>query len=71
MSHRAYEGDPLDGTYQHISESPVWGPDGETVDATPDPDGEETVENVPVPEADVERPDADGQTTLDDWGWSA
>ncbi|EMA37905.1 hypothetical protein [Natronobacterium lacisalsi] len=39
----------------------------------PEDVGEERTENVPVPEEtdEVERPDVDGQTTLEDWGWSA
>ncbi|QIO22093.1 hypothetical protein [Haloarcula sp. JP-L23] len=41
----------------HLRE-PVRGPNGETVDATPDPDGEESVEHVPVPEDDVDVADA-------------
>lgn len=43
----SYEGPPLDGTYQPISEAPHWQGDGETVDVV------------------------DGQSTRDDWGWSA
>ncbi|WP_338906504.1 hypothetical protein [Salinibaculum marinum] len=42
---------------------------GETVYATdPEPDGEQTVENVPMP---GDRPDVEGQSTFEDWRWSA
>ncbi|MFC7134361.1 MULTISPECIES: hypothetical protein [Salinibaculum] len=80
MVERTYEGQPLDGTYQHITERPVQSPDdqeddaddveaGETVYATdPEPDGEQTVENVPMP---GDRPDVEGQSTFEDWRWSA
>jgi hypothetical protein len=82
MVERSYEGEPLDGTYQHITERPVQStaddsdddPEetvapGETVYATdPEPEGEVTTENVPMP---GDRPDVDGQSTLEDWGWSA
>ncbi len=67
MSRREYDGPPLDGTYQHISERPYDDPDGETVAATDDPDGEVTTEAVPEL---VDGPDEPGQSTLDDWGWS-
>ena len=67
---RSVDGVGVDATMQSISEAPHWQGDGETVDVVDDtPVGEQTTEGVPVPE--VERPDADGQTTLDDWGWSA
>jgi len=71
MSKRAFSGDPLDGTVQHITEAPAWQGDGETVDATePGPDGDETTENVPL--SDDTKPDVDGQTSLEDWSrWSA
>ena len=70
MSQRSYDGPALDGTVQHIGEAPFWAGKGETVDATDREDpGEERTENVPVPEA--EKPDVDGQSTLEDWGWSA
>jgi len=73
MTARRYEGEPLDGTVQYISEAPHWQGDGETVDATDgDPNGTVEAENVPVPDSGRDRPDVDGQTTLDDWaGWSA
>lgn len=62
------EGVEIDATMQHFSEAPYWQGDGETVDATDDPSGEVTAENVPVP---GERPDVEGQSTWDDWGWHA
>jgi len=74
MTARRYEGDPLDGTVQYISEAPHWQGDGETVDVVDDRDdqGEVATENVPLPNGGRDRPDVDGQTTLDDWaGWSA
>jgi hypothetical protein len=76
---RSYDGPPLDGTVQHISERP-YGGGGETVEATPDADGEVTTEDVPLSGDDPhegrrevvrQRVDGDGQTTWDDWGWSA
>lgn len=67
MSNRTYDGPPLDGTYQSLSEAPFWN-EGETVYATPpEPDGKETTENVPDVDVDPE-PDRSGQTTLADWG---
>jgi hypothetical protein len=71
VSGRSYDGPALDGTFQPISEAPYWQGDGETVDATPADEGEVRAENVPVPDGGAERPDVEGQTTLDDWGWSA
>lgn len=59
----------IDASYQHFSERPFGGP-GETVDATPDAEGEITTEGVPVPSDSEDRPDGEGQTTFDDWGWS-
>lgn len=68
MAERSYDGPPVDGTVQHISEAPHWQGDGETVAVVDDREvGEETVENVPEPDP---RPDGEGQTTLDEWGWS-
>ncbi|MFC6973627.1 hypothetical protein ACFQL1_01445 [Halomicroarcula sp. GCM10025709] len=72
MSRSSYSGDPLDGTVQWIGERPELD-DGETVDVVDDridAEGEERVENVPIPEDEPDRPDVDGQSTLDDWGWS-
>lgn len=74
MSRSSYSGDPPDGTVQYITERPELDDVGETVDVVDDrvdAEGEATVENVPVPDGGRERPDTDGQTTLDDWGWSA
>lgn len=71
MASGSYKGEPLDGTYQPISEAPYWQGEGETVDVVDDTEvGEETVENVPVLDGG-ERPDVEGQTTWDDWRWSA
>lgn len=71
MSERSYEGPPVDGTVQYLGDAPHWQGDGETVAVVDDEtSGETTVEDVPSPETD--RPDdVDGQSTLDDWGWSA
>jgi len=74
MSRSSYSGDPLDGTVQYITERPELDDTGETVNVVDDrldTEGEETITNVPVPEREPEKPDAVGQTTLDDWGWSA
>lgn len=74
MSGASYDGDPLDGTVQYITERPELDDTGETVDVVDDrldAEGEATVENVPVPDGGSDRPDTDGQTTLDEWGWSA
>jgi len=70
MSERSYEGPPVDGTLPFIAADD----DGETVDVVDDEEtGEISAENVPQPPQtpDERRPDADGQTTLDDWEWSA
>jgi hypothetical protein len=73
VASRSYEGDALDGTVQYIGEAPHWQGDGETVDVVDDePIGTETTEGVPVlDDPEVEPPDAEGQTTFEDWGWSA
>jgi hypothetical protein len=74
MTGHSYDGPPLDATYQHISDAPAWrSDDGETVNVVDDEEtGEISTENVPQPPQtpDERRPDADGQTTLDDFGWS-
>jgi len=71
MSGRSYSGPPLNGGYQSISEAPYWQGDGETVDVVDDePVGEQTTEGVPEPDPQPD-PETSGQTTLDDWGWSA
>jgi hypothetical protein len=59
----------IDATMQPISEAPYWqDDDGETVAvATDDATGEVTTTGL-----DADRgPDEPGQSTLDDWGWSA
>jgi hypothetical protein len=79
MPKNAYDGPDsgIDLTGQHITESPVWGGEGETVDVTPDADGE--ISTVGEPESDagddqvdvVEPPAVDGQSTWADWEGSA
>ena len=67
---RSYEGPAVDATGQLITEAPYWQDDGETVDVIDedlDSAGEESVENVPVPDGRERRPDTTGQTTFDDW----
>mgnify|MGYP006993518046 CR=1 FL=1 len=72
MTRRSYSGPDYDGTVQYITEAPAWQGDGETVDIVDDaPVGEETTENVPVPDGGTERPDVDGQSTWADWEGSA
>jgi hypothetical protein len=80
VTSREYDGPELDGTVQYLAEAPHWqagdeddgdgdrdeSPAAETVYATPpEPDGEVTAENVPVPI--VTPPDVVGQTTFADW----
>jgi len=66
-----YDGPPLDATGQHITEAPYWQDAGETVDVLGgDEVGKETFENVPTPDDDPD-PKTTGQTTLEDWRWSA
>lgn len=68
MSRRQYDGDPIDGTVQWITERPSIGEEAKGVVYATEPEqGEERTEKVPVPQ----RPDEEGQSTLDDWGWSA
>lgn len=71
---RSYRGDPIDASWQYFHERPAAqeDDDGETVYATaPEPDGEETTEDVPVPDGGGPDPsEGDRQTTLDEWGWS-
>lgn len=71
MTGSSYEGPALDGTVQTLDEAPYWQDD---VDAEADAveyatpaecPGEATVENVPSP---GDRPDVDGQSTLEDFG---
>ena len=72
MSGRSYDGPALDGSVQYIGEAPHWQGDGETVDVVDDSEvGEETTENVPVPDGGTKRPDVDGQSTWSDWEGSA
>jgi hypothetical protein len=68
---RSVDGVGIDATYQHIADAPAYNdPDGETVAVVDDAEtGETTVENVP--EVGPQRPDVEGQSTFDDWGWSA
>jgi len=73
MAGRSYSGPALDGSVQYLDEAPYWQGDGETVGVVDDtPTGEESVEDVPSPDdSNPEVPDVDGQSTLEDWGWSA
>jgi hypothetical protein len=69
----SYDGPALDETSQHITEVPDWQDDGdgETVEVLGGEDaGEERYHNVPAPDEDPD-PDTTGQTTIEDWGWSA
>lgn len=69
MVSRSCSGDPLDQSWQYIGERPSLEEEAEEVvyASDPEPEGEDTTENVPVPR---ERPDVAGQSTLEDWGWS-
>lgn len=75
MTTRRYAGPALDHSWQYIGERPALEEetDGVVYATEPEPDGEETVEDVPVPEGfeEVDRPDVEGQSTFADWGWSA
>lgn len=76
IGRRSYSGSSIDASYQHISERPALDEEAEDVVYATEPEdaGEERTENVPVPDSEpeeIERPDADGQTTLSDWGGSA
>lgn len=67
---RDYDGPSLDGTVQYIGEAPHWQGDGETVDVVDDdPVGDEQVENIPNLAESASS--TTGQSTFDDWGWSA
>jgi hypothetical protein len=59
----------FDATYQHINERDPNVVD--VVDADHEEDGEVTTECVPIPDGGVQEPETDGQTTWDDWRWSA
>jgi hypothetical protein len=50
MARRDYEGDPLDGTAQYITERPALEDEADEVAyaTDPEPEGEETAENVPL-----------------------
>ncbi|QRV14201.1 hypothetical protein JMJ58_14795 [Haloterrigena salifodinae] len=71
----SYSGDPIDGTYQHISERPSLEDEADDVVYATDPEavGEERAENVPTTTdreeepAEPERPVVKGQTTLLEW----
>lgn len=75
MPDRSYEGDPLDGTVQYITERPeldenddaLEGEDELVYATEPEPEGQETTENVPVPTVRPEPVDEEGQTSLEDW----
>ena len=68
MATREYTGPAIDGTYQYITERPEL-ENTETVYVTdPEPAGEETTENVPVPGDAEAEGDLEGQTSLTDWG---
>lgn len=78
MVERTYDGPDsgIDLSGQHITESPVWGGDGETVDVTPDDSGEVTTVGEPDLDADQddvvdETPAVEGQSTWADWEGSA
>lgn len=75
MTSRSYDGPALDATYQYITERPELEDEAEDVVyvTNPEPQGKETTENVPELDetGEVDRPDVEGQTTLEDWGWSS
>jgi hypothetical protein len=51
MTKRDYEGDPLDGTVQYVTERPALEDEADEVAyaTDPEPQGTETTENVPMP----------------------
>lgn len=74
MAERTYDGPDsgIDLSGQHITESPVWGSDGETVDVTPDESGEVTTTGVPEISDETDdvaegSPAVEGQSTWSDW----
>ncbi|MXV62056.1 hypothetical protein GS429_08280 [Natronorubrum sp. JWXQ-INN-674] len=75
IGRREARGGSIDASIQYITERPELDEQADRVEYATEPEdvGEERTENVPVPEEPetVERPDVDGQTTLEDWGWSA
>lgn len=67
MSKRAYKGDPLDCTYQNITERPEL-EDSDVVYVTdPEGQGKETTENVPIPGEKDEPVRIPGQSTLSEF----
>lgn len=74
IGRREAHGGSLDGTVQYITDRPELEEQAEKVEYATDPEdvGEERTEGVPeIPtDQEVERPDVDGQTSFDDWGWS-
>ncbi|WIV68240.1 hypothetical protein [Natrialbaceae archaeon AArc-T1-2] len=74
IGRRSYSGDSLDVTYQAITERPELEEEAEDViyATDPEPIGEERTDGVPEldDQDDVERPDVDGQSAFEDWGWS-
>lgn len=75
IGRREARGGAIDATVQYINERPELDEQAEKVEYATDPEdvGEERTEGVPEISTDqeVERPDVDGQTSFDDWGWSA
>ncbi|MDJ1431480.1 hypothetical protein [Halostagnicola sp. A-GB9-2] len=75
MSGRSYDGPALDGTVQYITERPELDKEAESVvyATEPEPVGQERTEGVPEidSEQEVDRPDVDGQSSFEDWGWSS
>ena len=55
MARRDYEGDPLDGTAQYITERPELDEEADEVEyaTDPEPEGKSTAENVPMPGDDA------------------
>ncbi|MDJ1430448.1 hypothetical protein [Halostagnicola sp. A-GB9-2] len=72
---RSYSGTSIDATYQAITERPELDKQAESVEYATDPEpvGEERTEGVPEigDDQDIDRPNVDGQTSFEDWGWSA
>jgi len=67
------DGVGIDATYQYITERPALEEEADDVvyATDPEPAGDASAENVPRPPQtpDERRPDADGQTTLDEFFW--
>lgn len=72
---RSYSGPALDASYQYITERPELEEEAEDVvyATDPEPIGEERTEGRPDFSEDsvIDRPDVDGQTSFEDWGWSS